>query len=156
MGNAHDMFNPAETSQAHPRELCECPRCGRQHPRLAANPPEEIASQAMKAVDALRTPDASLRAVANTVRQSIADVIEAQKGKIDRYALALMMIREGCADVRHFAGETLRGWRCPAKPTADPPQDCNWPVCGCDPIANKVIEALEESGALIAEERGTK
>ena len=22
--------------------------------------------------------------------------------------------------------------------------DCDWPVCGCDPYANKVIEALEE------------
>lgn len=30
----------------------------------------------------------------------------------------------------------------------DPPQDCDWPACGCDPYADKVIEALEESGAL--------
>lgn len=102
----------------------------------------------MKAVEALRTPDASLRAVANTVRQSIADVIEAQKGKTDRYALALMMIREGCEDPAGFAGEMLLGWKCPASATADPPQDCDWPVCGCDPIANKVIEALEEQGKL--------
>lgn len=28
------------------------------------------------------------------------------------------------------------------------PQDCDWPVCGCDPHATKVIEALQESGAL--------
>lgn len=87
---------------------CECPRCGRMHHRLATAPPEAIASQAMKAVEALRTPDASLRAVPNTIRQSIADVIEAQKRKIDRYGLALMMIREGCADPAKFAGETLR------------------------------------------------
>ena len=26
--------------------------------------------------------------------------------------------------------------------------DCDWPVCGCDPVANKVIDALEESGTL--------
>lgn len=86
---------------------CECPRCGRMHHRLAAAPPEAIASQAMKAVDALRTPDASLRTVPNTIRQSIADVIEAQKRQIDRYGLALMMIREGCENPSDFAKETL-------------------------------------------------
>ncbi len=25
-------------------------------------------------------------------------------------------------------------------------QDCDWPLCGCDPYANKVIEALNLSG----------
>src|SRR6185312_10932188 len=25
-------------------------------------------------------------------------------------------------------------------------QDCDWPFCGCDPKADKVIEAIEESG----------
>ena len=39
-------------------------------------------------------------------------------------------------------------WKCKAQRTADPPQDCDWPTCGCDPYANKVIEALQESGAL--------
>jgi hypothetical protein len=28
------------------------------------------------------------------------------------------------------------------------PQDCNWPTCGCDQYASKVIEALQESGLL--------
>ena len=40
---------------------------------------------------------------------------------------------------------------------APDPQDCNWPLCGCDPHADKVIAALEESGILnvtaAAEER---
>jgi len=27
------------------------------------------------------------------------------------------------------------------------PMDCEWPTCGCDPHADKVIAALEESGA---------
>lgn len=30
----------------------------------------------------------------------------------------------------------------------DPPQDCDWPLCGCDPHAEKVIEALKEAGKL--------
>jgi len=29
------------------------------------------------------------------------------------------------------------------------PQDCGWPACGCDPYANKVISALEESGSIV-------
>lgn len=39
-------------------------------------------------------------------------------------------------------------WECAVRKSATPePQDCNWPVCGCDPYADKVIAALEESGA---------
>lgn len=103
---------PASSAERVRRETaassCECPRCGRLHHRLAAAPPESVATNAMKAVEALRTPDASLSRVPNTVRQSIADVIEAQKRQIDRYGLALMMIREGCDDPGKFAGETLQ------------------------------------------------
>lgn len=29
---------------------------------------------------------------------------------------------------------------------ANDPQDCNWPFCGCDPYADKVIAAIQESG----------
>ena len=37
-------------------------------------------------------------------------------------------------------------WTCKAQPTADPPQDCDWPYCGCDPHAQEVMECLIESG----------
>lgn len=30
------------------------------------------------------------------------------------------------------------------------PAECDWPVCGCDPFAEKVIAALEERGSLVA------
>jgi hypothetical protein len=40
----------------------------------------------------------------------------------------------------------LVSWKCKAQPTADPPQDCDWPHCGCDPHAQEVIECLIESG----------
>ncbi len=44
------------------------------------------------------------------------------------------------------AGEA---WTCVARrQTLPEPAECNWPVCGCDPAANKVIEALEDGGAL--------
>jgi hypothetical protein len=39
-------------------------------------------------------------------------------------------------------------WKCKAQRTADPPQDCDWPVCGCDPYADKVIATLQEAGHL--------
>lgn len=32
--------------------------------------------------------------------------------------------------------------------TTDPPQDCDWPVCGCDPHADKVVQHLLEAGCL--------
>lgn len=38
------------------------------------------------------------------------------------------------------------GWKCRANRTADPPQDCDWPSCGCDPYADRVIGAIQESG----------
>jgi hypothetical protein len=42
----------------------------------------------------------------------------------------------------------LGSWQCKARRSADPPQDCNWPHCGCDPNATKVLEALYEEGYL--------
>lgn len=50
-----------------------------------------------RAIHALRTPDASLQRVPNTIRQSLADVIDDQQKVIDKYGLALMMIGQGCA-----------------------------------------------------------
>lgn len=39
---------------------------------------------------------------------------------------------------------------CKARKSAcDPPQDCDWPFCGCDPVADRVIEAIEDSGRYV-------
>jgi len=53
------------------------------------------------------------------------------------------------------ASEYLRGlrpWNCLARRTGtaggNEPAECDWPFCGCDPAANRVLEALEESGKL--------
>lgn len=35
---------------------------------------------------------------------------------------------------------------CHANRTADPPQDCDYPFCGCSEEASKVIETLLECG----------
>lgn len=38
-------------------------------------------------------------------------------------------------------------WVCAARKQSLPePGDCDWPMCGCDPYANKVISTIEESG----------
>ncbi len=42
-----------------------------------------------------------------------------------------------------------KGWRCMADRSADPPQDCCWPACGCDPYANQIMAEFEESGLLL-------
>lgn len=56
---------------------------------------------------------------------------------------------------RIVKGENVAGvasgsqWKCKARQSSVPePQDCDWPVCGCDPYADKVIAALQESGKL--------
>ena len=67
----------------------------------------ELNNKAQKAIRALREPDASLDRVPNTVRQSIADIIEEQRQQIDKYGLTLMMIREGCTEPAKLAGEAL-------------------------------------------------
>lgn len=69
-----------------------------------------------------------------------------------------MVITSGSAMARtqltmgdcYRAAEALEGnaapsWKCKAQPTADTPQDCDWPWCGCDPHADKVIAAIQEN-----------
>ena len=45
------------------------------------------------------------------------------------------------------------GWRCKAGslPSGDV-QDCDWPNCGCDPHAERMIEGLSEQGWIGGEE----
>lgn len=57
-----------------------------------------------------------------------------------------------CQAVLEAAKEELKElraskWECMGRKQALPePADCNWPDCGCDPHATKVIEALVEQG----------
>jgi len=72
------------------------------------------AERAKRAIEALRTPDASLARVPNTIRQSIAEVIEGTCKQVDRYGLALMFIREGAECPKKIAGDALAGRTLPA------------------------------------------
>ena len=77
--------------------------------------------------------------------------------------LALLTIGESGAKLEQVIADWLtrqspaersgdgQAWKCKARTAnmgANDPQDCDWPVCGCDPYADKVIEALQESGKL--------
>lgn len=44
------------------------------------------------------------------------------------------------------------GWKCQVREAGltDPPQDCDWPHCGCDPYANRVLEDLDEQGFTVS------
>jgi len=42
---------------------------------------------------------------------------------------------------------------CLAQRTAVEPQDCNWPFCGCDPKANKILNAIDEAGYEIVKKK---
>lgn len=35
------------------------------------------------------------------------------------------------------------------------PQDCSWPFCPCDPVANQVLAAIQESGLEIVRKAST-
>lgn len=55
-----------------------------------------------------------------------------------------------CSEIN--AALAAEGWTCAARKQSLPePVDCNWPVCGCDPHADKVIAALEEMGVRMIE-----
>lgn len=46
--------------------------------------------------------------------------------------------------------EWVSAWECAARKQSLPePADCNWPFCGCDPHAARVLEAVSESGFVI-------
>jgi len=55
------------------------------------------------------------------------------------------------AAAQSLSSPTQPQWKCVARNSnmgAGDPPECDWPVCGCDPYADKVIAALQESGVL--------
>lgn len=70
---------------------------------------------------------------------------------------------ERAEDVERVAREPFKReaqtWKCAARQQGtsggNDPTDCEWPACGCDPYAEKVIAALEEMGLIdIARSQG--
>lgn len=55
----------------------------------------------------------------------------------------------------HIDGKTweVQKWTCKARLYSGPePIDCDWPNCGCDPHANRVLEHLSECGFKIVKD----
>lgn len=49
--------------------------------------------------------------------------------------------------IERLTATSEASWTCSARKQSLPePADCDWPLCGCDPHADKVIEALNEGG----------
>lgn len=56
-------------------------------------------------------------------------------------------------------GAETVSWKCAADRSGgggNDPQDCDWPTCGCDPHANKVIETLQDCGWHAPQGRGRR
>lgn len=68
------------------------------------------------------------------------------------YIADCSMLDEGESNARLIAAAlNARGFECAARKQSLPePGDCDWPTCGCDPHADKVITALEEQCLLLS------
>jgi len=55
----------------------------------------------------------------------------------------LVLARDAIRQLQALTQEQT-GWQCGARAKTDPPQDCGWPTCGCDPYAQKVLDAISE------------
>ena len=74
----------------------------------------------------------------DVVAQSWNDAPDATKEACRRAARAAIAAYEAALSTK---------WICAARNSTLPePIDCNWPLCGCDPGANKVVEALQDCG----------
>lgn len=74
--------------------------------------------------------------------------------------MALITFAEFRAALEALTEPVAEGWVCAARKQGtaggNDPVDCNWPICGCDPHADKVIEALQDSGLLASPADGGK
>jgi hypothetical protein len=100
----------------------------------------------------------------NEQREEAADTIERLKAAIAKIRKPITVagpsdVVTACQDLHELicdiADQALAeaktgssaAFSCAAKGSTLPePQDCDWPVCGCDPYADKVIAALQERG----------
>lgn len=75
-------------------------------------------------------------------------MIEKKLDHVEATAEALTNMQKGIEGHLEALADTIKPvgiWRCKANRTADPPQDCDWPFCGCDPYASKVVDAVAEA-----------
>ncbi len=105
--------------------------------------------------------DAGAKATRYVEGPAIIEAIEsAQARHCKRLTLANSrgMVVEILADdllqalARLSEGSAPPTFQCKAKNASPEPQDCDYPFCGCDPAAERVLSALQEGGYFIARE----
>jgi hypothetical protein len=91
--------------------------------------------------------EARLAAVVDALGNPRADPRYESTGRMLR---AIRISEEGLAAARE---QPTQAFECKARTgKADPPQDCDWPFCGCDPAAERVLTAIQESGLKLVRE----
>lgn len=84
------------------------------------------------------------------------EIVEGVEGAAGDFALAAQVAEtkesreahEACAARLRAVLKREPSWKCDAMGAGGPdgPQDCSWPHCGCDPHAQRVLDALTEEG----------
>lgn len=60
--------------------------------------------------------------------------------------MAEIVVKDGRVEVRPPSAPPPTICKVRAAGKTDPPQDCDWPFCGCDEHATKVLDTLQECG----------
>lgn len=125
------LDNDADKLQQTPRHL-------RRPERLAADPPAQ--GQPTKGGNDLGTIFET-----KEMRQA------AEKHEVLRTGKGVYLPLERYNALIEAEGHRICKARAQGTPGGMDPVDCDWPFCGCDPKADKVIEAIEESGFKIVQ-----
>lgn len=72
---------------------------------------------------------------------------KAEAAFLDRLPIFSALLAElEVAEAENARLKTQPMAKCKANRSSDPPQDCDWPYCGCDEHAEKVVESMIECG----------
>ncbi len=117
-------------------DICKCALCGTEYPNpyRTKKPAEDSASAATREQNEQRA--------RNLLREM---ALPENEGRVKLIADAFEVWGFGARPAVPLGDKVL----CAAQHSdtgANDPQECDWPFCGCDPKADKVIEAIEESG----------
>jgi hypothetical protein len=119
---------------------------------VGETPPEHAVAAAREAIAIVRNEPQAASALRDDLQAKINDLHELQ----DRCETVPLTMALDIADLaqsildpapHHARISPQQAWTCMGRRQALPePAECNWPDCGCDPHATKVIESLIEQG----------
>jgi hypothetical protein len=132
-------------------DLCQCPMCGRMHKNLGFGKPPASSERTVHLIHEGKLVEVK---TCNPSAAPTAPIFALDSSAIK---VARELRRWGIGLPEEFLAATLEKWAaerprfiCLARrSTSSDPQDCGWPWCGCDPQADKVLAAIQESGGVI-------